>query len=77
MSKVVCFNCKRHGHYARDCTEPASGNGYSGEKKHDLFEREHVNHVNVGKSGRKKCGHVKRGYGSEDMTHAEKLEIIP
>ena len=43
-------------------TAPTSGNGYSGEKKHDLFEREHLNHVNVGKSGRKRCDHVKRGY---------------
>ena len=47
LSQVLCYNCKKTGHYAADCPEKMKNGGDANGNKPNLFQNGHVNHVNV------------------------------
>jgi hypothetical protein len=47
ISQVLCYNCKKLGHYASDCLEKERNVEGSIGNKPNQFPEEHINHVNV------------------------------
>jgi hypothetical protein len=47
ISQILCYNCKKPGHYAADCPEKKkNGGGFNGNKPNP-FNKGHMNHINV------------------------------
>jgi hypothetical protein len=47
ISQVLCYNCKKLGHYASDCPEKKRNVGGSIGNKPNQFQEEHINHMNM------------------------------